>query len=135
MTDFSMYFKTFGIELLAEPLVYLKCVFVCLFFFFVLKCPWMIEKKWFIVWSPLHWVQLKQAEHLGKVSVGVQRAGPGEGYKGEAPPYLRKFCIWWAIYTLLEGCKGVLLPCLFFFLIVFGELKKKKEKKSFKIHK
>ena len=39
MTDFSMYFETFGMELLAQPLVYI---------FFVLKCQWMVEKKWFI---------------------------------------------------------------------------------------
>ena len=44
MTDFSMYFKTFGMEHLAEPLVYLKCfvlfcfVFVLFLFLFFFVC-------------------------------------------------------------------------------------------------
>ena len=42
------------------------------------------EKRWFIAWSPLHLqVQLKQAEHLLKVSVGSRRLAPGEGCKGK----------------------------------------------------
>ena len=37
-------------------------------------------------------MQLKQAEHLRKAVPGEsKRLASGEGCKGEAPPYLRKF--------------------------------------------
>ena len=50
-------------------------------------------------------MQLKQAEHLSKVSLpqagGSRGLASGEGCKGETLPYLRNF-----LYTILEGWKG-----------------------------
>ena len=102
MTDFCMYFQTFGMGILAE-LRFLS------FLYFCTEVPMVDRKiKWFIAWSPLHRVQLKQAEHLRKVSMMSRGLAPGEGCKGEALSYQRKFCIWWAEYIQFWGLKRIL---------------------------
>ena len=71
-----MYFQQIGMKILAEPLVHLK------WFVFCTKVPMDDIKMQFITWSPLHRMQLKQAEHLRKVSLEVQRAGLWWGLQG-----------------------------------------------------
>ena len=95
-------FNKFGLELLPEPLVHLKCFFFCLFcflFFFVLKCPWMIP--WYKKCSSSLEVLCTESEHripsssrpstCARCPLGSRGLAFVEGCKGEAPSYLRKF--------------------------------------------
>ena len=113
-------FNKFCMELLAEPLVHLKCFFfLCFVLFFVLKVP-MDDIN-----SAVHGLKsfAQDAAQAGRaLAQGVPAPGwgggsrglaSGEGCKGETPPYLRNF------YMQFWGLKGALLPWL------------KKKKKSF----
>ena len=60
------------LELLAEPLVHLKCVF----FFFVLKCPWMMDD----IKSEVH-SSKSFAQDAAQAGRALARGVPG-GFKG-----------------------------------------------------